>query len=51
MLDVAILMFTKLKWSGDSGSVVQFYQVRNEPGQHHVRCSHNCAANTRFARK
>lgn len=30
MLDVAIPMFTKLKWSGDSGSVVQFYQVRNE---------------------
>lgn len=30
MLDVAIPMFTKLKWSGDSGSVVQFYQVRNK---------------------
>lgn len=30
MLDVAIPMFTKLKWFGDSGSMVQFYQVRNK---------------------
>lgn len=30
MLDVAIPMLTKLKWFGDSGSMVQFYQVGNK---------------------